>query len=219
MKQSRIIYVAAIVIPIAVLGFILFSARNSSETSGTLLVEQGTVTVETQSGRGQPNELAAGEQYALSAGDNITVDDVSLATVVLSDGSRIELEADSELNILELETDSTEDYVVRLELLAGLMVNRVEALLGANGTYEVITPSSTATVRGTVFTIEILDDTTSQISVDEGVVGVSETETGDQVELTVGQTALVVRGAAYRGRRWQGDRNGFFSFVEHFRSR
>ncbi|MCA9935767.1 MAG: FecR domain-containing protein, partial [Anaerolineales bacterium] len=57
-------------------------------------------------------------------------------------------------------------------------LNRIMHLLGPNDKFDVRTPSSTASVRGTVFTVEVLSNTSSYFAVEEGIVQVTM---GDEV--------------------------------------
>jgi hypothetical protein len=77
-------------------------------------------------------------------------------------------------------------------MLAGRSLNRVVHLLGIEDHYEVRSPSSTASVRGTVFTVDLLSQTSTYVVVDEGVVNVTM---GDQsVDVRAGFEVTAVTG-------------------------
>ncbi|MCL4263142.1 MAG: FecR domain-containing protein [Anaerolineae bacterium] len=139
--------------------------------------------------------LSAGNVATISQGDVISQDS-GVGQLRLYDGSTVDLIAGTQLAITELSITPTE-YRVQLQLLAGQTVNRVVKLLGANDYFRVSTPSSTAAVRGTLFTVEVLSETATLVSVDEGIVRVTlgtafvDVNGGQMVTAVVGQPLQV----------------------------
>ncbi len=134
--------------------------------------------------------LSAGNVATLSQGDVISQDS-GMGQLHLYDGSTVDLTAGTQLALTELIITST-DYRVQLQLLAGQTINRVVKLLGANDYFRVSTPSSTAAVRGTLFTVEVLSATATLVKVDEGIVRVSLG--AEVVDVSVGQMVTAVVG-------------------------
>lgn len=139
--------------------------------------------------------IPAGSAITIQAGDVIQVSADSAAQLHLFDGSRVDLLPGSRLQVSRLEESPT--YWIRLDLVAGGVVARVIHLLGANDGFEIATPSSTASVRGTIFTVLVIDQVTSYISCDEGMVAVTvggqevEIRSGEEVTAVLGQPLLV----------------------------
>jgi hypothetical protein len=190
----------------AVLGFIallvsVVAFSPSQTTSATLTVTEGHVTVWRVSDTPlirQPTELkaVAGETIVVQAADTIQLDATASATLWLTDGSTVEMSPGTMIEMTEL-VDSEDSFRARFTLLAGKTVNRVVRLMGAKDAYEIRTPSSVATVQGTVFTVEVVSATSSYIAVEEGVVVVSmegqtvSLQVGEEVIATLGQPLVV----------------------------
>lgn len=196
-KKIHIGLLAAILVPLLILAFIFTDVSRQPETSARLLVEEGSATVTSAQARDSGTtqaviQLPTSDLLALTAGDRIIVADSSAATIILDEGSRLTLEEGSTLNLLDLQMEPT-GSIIRLELLAGRMLSRIEPLPSTGSTYEVLTPSSAIIIDGatTVFTVEVLTDEVSVATVEQGRVRIEEIETGNEVDLTVGQIALV----------------------------
>lgn len=168
--------------------------------TATLVVTAGEAIVEEAGGalfaRANETAVAAGEIVTVNEGDTIRLADTAAAQLRLNDGSTVDLYGGTTLNVAELVTEG--NYRVQLSLLSGKVLNRVVRLLKPGDTFEVKTPSSTASVRGTVFTVETQSEASSQIVVTEGVVRVSMAETfvdvhpGNQVTAVLNQPLQVV---------------------------
>lgn len=182
---------------IVFMAFAAFAFAQPSGSEATLVVSAGQATV--QQGetmflivpRQTQTTVAAGSILTVNQGDRITVPDGSAAQLNLYDGSIVEMAGGSTLEISELVTNGR-TYRVQLSLVAGRTLNRVVKLLGADDKFEVRTPSSTASVRGTIFTVAALSGTESYIAVDEGIVRV--TLGGEFIDVYPGQAVMAVVG-------------------------
>ncbi len=174
-----------------------FAVAQSGNPEATLVVFNGQVIVSQNRNSlfifPQESEvaLATGKVLVVRAGDVIRLPENAAAELRLQDGSTVELLANSTLELSELIIDGN-SYQVRLSLLAGRTINRVVRLLGLNDRFDVRTPSSTATVRGTVFVVEVLSPTASYYAVEEGTVWVQMGE--ETVEVTAGYAVTAVLG-------------------------
>lgn len=177
--------------------FALVSPRGET---ATLVVSAGEAVVSQANGAllagTTDTAVPAGEIITVGAGDTIRLADTATAQLRLNDGSTVDLFSGTTLNVAELVTDG--DYRVQLSLLSGKILNRVVRLLKPGNTFEVKTPSSTASVRGTVFTVETQSETSAQIVVTEGVVRVAmadafvDVNPGQQVTAVLNQPLQVV---------------------------
>lgn len=151
-------------------------------SAGEAVVSQNKTTMLVISHKNEV-QLTSGNTLAVRGGDVISLPADALAQLRLQDGSTVDLSGGTVLEISELLTKG-DPFQVQLNMLAGRTVNRVVRLLGVNDRYNVRTPSSTASVRGTVFTVEVLSATSSYYAVEKGVV---EVRMGDQmIELLAG---------------------------------
>jgi hypothetical protein len=121
--------------------------------------------------------------------DTITVLPASAAVLTMGNGTSADLFAGTVVEVSELFSDET-NFRVRLSLMSGKITNRVQRLLKADDAYDVRTPSSTASVRGTVFTVDVVSDQQTVFSVDEGVVAVAMSGQEVLVEAGFGVTAV-----------------------------
>ncbi len=198
-KRRTIAFSLATVI---VLILAAFAFAQPSGPEATLVVSAGQAVVSQNRNtllvfpRETEVSIASGKALAIRAGDVINLPANATAQLRLQDGSTVDLFANTTLEVSELLT--TEDsYRVQLNLLAGRTVNRIIRLLGANDRFDVRTPSSTASVRGTVFTVAVLSPDSSYIGVEEGVVQVSlgdevvAVQPGFEVTAVVGQPLTI----------------------------
>ena len=108
-------------------------------------------------------------------------------------GAAVELSENTQLEVQELATND-DQFRVRLKMLTGRTVSRVLRLLGVGDAFEISTPSSTVSVRGTVFVVQVLDANTTYVGCDKGVVWVVS---GDQqAEVPAGQELIVTQNQA-----------------------
>ena len=189
---NRISWAIAI-IPI-VLIFSAFIDFRAVPSAATLVVTSGQVSV--QDAGNQEQIVAVGRAVTVSAGDSIQLAPGAAAHLRLRGGSTVELAEGASVEVQELVTDR-DAYRVQIGLLAGKAVSRVKHLLGAGDKFKIITPSSTVSVRGTVFTVVVLGQESTFVSCEEGVVTVAfgsqevEVSAGQELTVTLGVPTLV----------------------------
>lgn len=172
-------------------------ARPRSETA-TLVVSAGEVVVNQAGGAifagASDTAVPAGEIVTVATGDTIRVGETATAQLRLNDGSTVDLYSGTTLTLSELLTNADDDYRVQLSLLSGKVLSRVVRLLKPGDTFEIKTPSSTASVRGTVFTVETQGTDTTHVAVTEGVVRVQLADAPDAfVDVPPGFQVTAVR--------------------------
>lgn len=184
---------------VLILGAFVLAQPNG--TGATLVVSAGEVVVNQAggaifAGRAE-TAVSAGNVVSVAEGDTIRLGSNAAAQLRLQDGSTVDLFGDTTLAVTELLTNE-ESYRVRLSLVAGKTLNRVVRLLKPGDTFEIKTPSSTASVRGTVFTVEVQSAEASYVMVEEGVVRVTmadqsvDVQQGYEVTAVVGQPLQVI---------------------------
>jgi hypothetical protein len=134
----------------------------------TLTYVEGDVFV----GRGD-EVVVAREGYVLVAGDSIRTGAGAKAELTYFEGSSVRLHADTELVIEALATDSDGGTVVAMRQVLGRTWHVVTKLITGGSRYEVRTPTSTASVRGTIFAVDVRlesDGPAATVTTSEGTV-------------------------------------------------
>lgn len=169
------------------LGAFLFASPPIAEA--TLVVSEGEVTVEQAVNRmlvvpaREQVTLSSGESMALTAGDTLKLAEGATAQLRFMDGSTVGLSDEALLHVTEL-VDTEDSFRVRLYLFAGRTASRVVHLIDADDAFVISTPSSTTSVRGTRFIVNVIDEASSEVACEEGSVLVSTEE--ESVEVPAG---------------------------------
>jgi hypothetical protein len=126
-------------------------------------------------GRGDPVPLEVGE--LVRAGDVIRTGSgslVELRWVRWAGGMRIKIGENTHFRVIRSITNrKTKETNARLGLDLGKIWVRVREALTGKSKFEVETPTVVAAVRGTVFSVAVAEDGTSQVEVLEGEVAVA----------------------------------------------
>ncbi len=139
-KQKKILMIAApIAVVVLLIGGGLFSLLGSSTTVAALNIEEGKVQVDTGSGWAD-----AQDGMELSISDKVKTLD-GTAILVLYESIIVQLEKNTEIAIAELSKKN-----VKLNQNTGSTWNKFTAIMGVQN-FEVETPNTVATVRGTEF--------------------------------------------------------------------
>ena len=152
---------------------------------------------------GTTNNGAAYKGERLYSGDDVTVASASDMVMLMDADKYVYADANTHFTLYSEEGD---DSHIKIWLDQGSELNDLQSKLGANDTYQVDTPNSTMSVRGTKFrvTVYVGDDgfTYTRVDVESGVVLVQlktedGTYTGVEKELTAGQSVLIRGGADF----------------------
>ncbi len=188
------------------------AAQPVDSEQATLTVLEGGVRV-IAGNSGSAHDGFSGE--TLHAGDRLLTGTPGRGLVTFFNGSELETEAGTEILIQDLGQTSGGGVLLQIAQASGVTINRV-AQLGNDSSYVLITPNTTALVRGTLFTARITQDPQSgrvleeELAVDEGEVEVRlRTETrrvqpGERLKVvpvgggltTVAQEPAVLGGAS-----------------------
>ncbi|MGF1506447.1 MAG: FecR domain-containing protein [Anaerolineae bacterium] len=166
MSHRRIALILAVVASVLVGCASPQSQAAQTTDSATLIVEAGTAVLTEGE---QTQELSAGSEATAAPGATVATASDGEATLYFLNGAIVEMEPDTTLTITQF-SESTDPFVVSLDLHNGSIINRVIRILGLEDSYDIITPTGSASVRGTGFRVEVLDETRSFFSVEEGVV-------------------------------------------------
>lgn len=171
-----------------------FVMAQPNGTDATLVVSAGQVVVNQSRGAllatSAETAVSAGEAVTVRAGDTIHLAETASAQLRLKDGSTIDLSGGTVLSISELVSNNI-SYRARFSLLTGKTLSQVGRLLRPDDSFEIKTPSSTASVRGTRFTVEVISAEVTYYAVAEGVVQVSMADQAADVAAGYEVTAVV----------------------------
>jgi hypothetical protein len=161
---SKVLVIAVIAI-VAIGGAAFFMFVGFPKPPATLVVDAGTVEVDMGDGY-----KAARSGMELKQGWSVRTGGDGKATIIFFDSTVTRLSENTEVTISEL-LASKANTTVSLDQSSGKTWNRVVKLSGID-TYEVGTPTGTATVRGTAFGV-IVGAGESDVLVSEGTVSTS----------------------------------------------
>src|SRR3989442_10906792 len=119
--------------------------------SSAIPVRGGDVRI----GRVSGDVTAATDGDLLAAGDSIETAADGRAVVTFFEGSTVEIEPSSTLSVDTLSVDAGGGTVVLMTQAVGRTWHVVTKLLTGSSRYEVRTPASTASVRGTEFEVQV----------------------------------------------------------------
>ncbi|MBE2224986.1 MAG: FecR domain-containing protein [Anaerolineae bacterium] len=197
--SKRFLWATGLVVVLLLIVSAFVMAQSTAVSEATLIVNDGEVTISragSSLSSAKSYTAVSGEAVVVTAGDTLTTGDTTTAQLHLADGGTVDLFAATSVEITELVT-TEETYQVTLTMLAGRTLNRVVHLLGIEDHYEVRSPSSTASVRGTVFSVDVLSLASTHVVVDEGVVNVAmgdqhvDVKAGFEVTAVVGEQLIV----------------------------
>jgi hypothetical protein len=155
-KRLLSILVLSILVPSA-----LTSCGSSPSTLTILSISEGDVSV-LKGGTG--SWIAAQVGMSLEIGGSIKTGDNSSAEITFSEGSTIELQAGTEIEIasLDISTDAN-SATIAVEQTIGSIIFRVTKVIDPASRYEVETPTGVVAVRGSAMQVYVIEDGTTWI--------------------------------------------------------
>ena len=169
---------------------IMLPQGTATQAGATLSVSQGQALLQ-RGGRGAWIEVV--ENIAVEAGDRIKTSDASHAVLSFMEGTTTELRELTELTIDELQVVRGQRVVIRIDLDAGEVWNRV-AELPADSMHEVTTMAAKVICRGSEYGVAVNEMGTTWVRGQEGRVEV--TAGGTTVPLAPGDTLMVEVGSS-----------------------
>ena len=174
MPMSRPRNLAAIVLAVALalaLGSsaVLAPEADAYVSRSALTLVAGSVLVSHDGSSFKP----AHEGDVIAAGDTIRTESGAAAEITYFEGSSVRLEADTQIVVESLRTEADGGTVIGMMQTLGRTWHVVTKLISGGSRYEVRTPSSTASVRGTIFSVDVhadADGLAATVTTSEGVV-------------------------------------------------
>lgn len=174
MALSRSRAIAAVVLIVALTlglgsGAVLAPEANALVSVSTVTVVDGAVLISHAGAEFTP----AREGDVLVAGDTIRTGTGGAAEITYFEGSSVRLEAETEIRVERLRIEADGGTVIGVMQTLGRTWHVVTKLLSGSSRYEVRTPSSTASVRGTIFAVDVYvddDGPAATVTTSEGIV-------------------------------------------------
>lgn len=180
LKITLIVLGVIVLLTVIAGSFIYFKCLSTSTDKAILNIKEGDVEVNTGNGW-----VKATDGMKLSLRDSVKTLGNGMALIVLYESVMVTLEPNTEVSIKSL---SEKNLVVSQN--SGSTWNKFSDLAGVK-TYNVETPTTVATVRGTGFNV-VVSNGDSEIDVGEGVVDVSSD--GDKLEIRENMAAIKKKG-------------------------
>ena len=174
---KKFLPIISIIVTVCIIGIawlMLSPSVEADEANAQLVIDSGTVQVkhEGESWTSAENGMLLYQSDTVKTGDNST------ASIILFKTSIVRLDSNTEVMIKEL--IQQEETNVILSQDSGRTWNAVSKMSGIDN-YEVQTPTTVATVRGTAFDVYILANGNITISIGNGTVNVTVYENGEIV--------------------------------------
>jgi len=129
---------------------------------------------------------------SLESGDTVKSDDSSSAEITFFDGSTIELQAGTQIEVVSLGISDTGSTTIKLKQAIGNTISRVTKLVDSASSYEVETPACVAAVRGSSMLVQVIVDGTTWVTNLEGEIWV--TANGVELQIPEGRKCIIISG-------------------------
>jgi hypothetical protein len=183
-----------------VLGVVsMFGSAHALGAATTITIISGDIQVRHGAGSFAP----ANDGDVLTAGDTVRTGDAARAVLTYFEGSTVSLEPNTELVIEDASTLTDGSTIIVMQQNLGRTWHVVTKLVTGGSKYEVKTPASTASVRGTTFTVDVtLEDAlpVATVTTTEGTVVHSAPDPQEptrriSVPVTAGTAEKIKKGA------------------------
>lgn len=187
MRKSAVLFIVVfavfMVVGIALVQSLMIVQRIAaiSDIAGSVLVQK----------HGESDFRQIEVKTHVLAGTLVKTGPDSGVTLNWADGSRLRMGPDTQLRVRKCVLNTSNHASVALfDLDVGTIWVRVMELLGERSKFEINTPTATAGVRGTVFSVSVGANDETSVSVYEGAVEVVDASHGTAVTAAAGQTAV-----------------------------
>jgi hypothetical protein len=183
--RRRSLIAGLIAVLVLVPAILVITQTRTQAASTVLTIIDGTTNL----ARGTADFTAARDGDLLQGGDRVRTDAASHALVTFFDGSTIELEPTTTITVDTATSNANGSIAISLTQTLGRTWSSVQKLTKADSRFEVKTPTTTATVRGTGFITDVSPTGVTTLTTSDGVVNVSAQ--GQSVDVAAGQVTTV----------------------------
>ena len=170
-KKKAYLVIITVIVIICIVGFLWFS-QTSEAVTAQLIIDSGTVQVKHADG----SWTAAQSGILLSSSDSIKTGSNTSASVIFFQSSIIRLDSNTEITIQQI-IEQDEEISIKIQQDAGRTWNAISKISGIDD-YEVQTPNTVASVRGTGFVVIVFPNSTTYYGVSHGLLNISEVSNG-----------------------------------------
>jgi P pilus assembly chaperone PapD len=144
----------------------LIGCGSSPSTLTVFSITEGNVSVMKA---GTASWIEAQVGMSLEPGDRVRTGDDSSAEITFSEGSTIELQTGTEIEIGSLDIPTgTDSATITLEQTIGSVIFRVTKIVDPASLYEVRTPAGVVAIRGSAMEVSVIEDGTTRVCNLEG---------------------------------------------------
>jgi len=186
----RILLVALLAAGVIIPAALILTQQRASAANMTLTILDGTADV----ARGAGGFARAADGQVLNTGDRVRTADGGHAVVTFLDGSTVEIEPATTITVVQATAAASGAITIQLEQAIGRTWSSVQRLARSDSKFELRTPTTTATVRGTGFFTDVLASGATTVSTTDGIVEVSAQ--GTTVVVPAGSVTTVQPSAA-----------------------
>ncbi len=163
------------IVIISIIGILWFT-QSSNTVSAQLVINYGNVDIK----HAGSSWIAATSGMLLYQSDALRTGDDTYASVILFESSIIRLDSNTEILLKEI-IQQAKTTNITIEQESGRTWNTIQKISGIDN-YEIQTPTTVASVRGTTFDVNITTFGTTNVSVLNGTVNVSKLLNGTILE-------------------------------------
>ena len=185
--RKKILLIISIIIVLCIIG-VVWLLLSPEAVKAQLLVESGTVQVKHEGG----SWTSAENGMLIYQSDSVRTGDNSSASIVLFESSIIRLDSNTEVTLQELLQQEGETSI-KIRQDVGRTWNTVSKISGIDD-YEVQTPTTVASVRGTGFVVIVQANGSTYYGVAHGILNVTSISNGviqDEVDLGGNDSVIV----------------------------
>lgn len=194
-SRNKIFLVIPVIAIFCIIGFIWFTLNVGAEAKAQLVIESGSVQVKHAGGSWNP----AQNGMLLYQSDSVRTGGNTSASIILFESSIIRLDSNTEVTLQEILQQKGETSVT-MKQGVGRTWNTITKISGIDN-YEVQTPTTVVSVRGTSFEVNVSGDGKTDVGVGSGVVNVSSIENGsvvDTIEVDENESVTVDPGTIHQ---------------------
>jgi hypothetical protein len=186
-SRLKIMIAIFVIIMVCIVGLFWFM-QSSNIVKAQLIIDYGDIQVKHEGG----SWISAQNGMDLLQSDSIRTGDNASASIVFFKSSIIRLDSNTEVNLQEM-IQNADGANVKINQNAGRTWNSISKISGIDN-FEVQTPTTVASVRGTAFVVIVDTNGTTYYGVEHGVLNVSSISDGkiqDVIDVSGNESVIV----------------------------